>query len=91
MQTIKHPLAYVRDITGQRIHLGLFESVGDIRAEETQIVIAINRARCTEQTRKYLVTSRGTTLYTFRRTDQGWRMTGTVMVWWSTDETHLRF
>lgn len=86
----KH-LATVRDITGKIIHLGMFESVKDLRVESDLLVLAVNRARY-QATRDggYRITERGVTLYSFRRDERSdtWSLAGTVPVWWSTDEVH---
>jgi hypothetical protein len=91
MSDIKHPLAYVRDVTGKIIHLGMFESAGDIKVTDNVITLAVNRAQVKE-TRGFgwQVTKRGITLYSFRRDERTgvWALTGTVPVWWSTDELH---
>lgn len=84
-------LATVRDITGKIIHLGMFESVKDLRVEENLLVLAVNRARYkTVRGGGYQITERGVTLYSFRRDEPSdtWTLTGTVSVWWSTDELH---
>lgn len=89
--TTLKPLAYVRDVTGKHIHLGMFESCIGLRTHETSMVLGINRAKVRETGRRYYITKRGTTLYTFELTPQGWTLTDTLTVWWSTDELVDRF
>lgn len=83
-------LAIVRDMTGKVIRLGMFEEVSGIRQTPTMIVLGINRAKVTETRFEYRIKQRGTTLYTFALTDQGWELLDTMTVWWSSDEAHAK-
>lgn len=86
---MSNPLAYVRDTCGKIIHLGMFESVSGLRADQDTITLGINRAQSKPRRgMSWHVSKRGTTLYTFKRTDSGWILVDTFTVWWSTDETH---
>ena len=94
--TSLHPLAYVRDVVGKTIHLGMFESCMGLKHGEgpngqPRIVLGIARAKVTETSRTYRITKRGNTLYTFDLTQQGWALVDTMTVWWSSDELVDRF
>lgn len=87
------PLARVRDITGKRIQLGMFESVSGLLVTEDRVTLSIERAKVVETHGEYRIPQRGRTLYTFVPSDfnrSGWKLADTLTVWWSTDETHAR-
>lgn len=90
MSDIKHPIAFVRDTCGVLIHLGMFDSVRDIKVTESTITLGINSAKFKSTRNGYQVTHRGIILHVFRRDESTgvWSRSGTVPVWWSTDELH---
>lgn len=79
MNSLK-PLAEVRDITGEIIQLGMFESIRDYRREPGRVSIAINRAQVRELVGSYVVTQTGVTLYTFTLIEGKWHL-GTFTTW----------
>lgn len=84
-----NPLAFVRDTCGRVIRLDVFESVAGLRTTETTITLAVNRAKSKPRRgMAWQVTKRGTTLYTFTKSESGWDLTDTFTVWHDTDELH---
>lgn len=91
MSDIKNPLAFIRDVTGKIIHLGMFESVTGLKVTETEIVLGMSRAKVKpKRGYDWQVTERGSILYVFRRknTEQPWALVDTIAVWWSTEELY---
>lgn len=87
-----NPLAVIRDTCHRTIRLDMFEEVTGFRQEPDRIILAVGRAKSKPRRgMAWHVTQRGTTLYTFRRTETGWELADTVTVWWSTDELHEPF
>jgi predicted lipoprotein with Yx(FWY)xxD motif len=85
MSSLK-PLAYIRDVTGKHIHLGMFESCIGLKTEGTRMTLGIHRVKYTETRASYAITKRGMTLYVFDLTPQGWTLVDTITQWWSSEE-----
>ena len=89
MSTSTEHLATVRNITGKIIRLGMFEEVYGIAITQTRVTVGINRAKVRSANGGDTVYMRGKTVLTIDLTNSGWKVTQSVPVWWSTDETHV--
>lgn len=84
-------LAHVRDLTGKRIHLGMMETVKGVLETEDTLTLAIDRVWANDTRDEFHIKARGTTLYTWRRTDSNhWQMLEPMTVRWSIDEVFVK-
>lgn len=83
-------LAHVRDLTGRRIHLGQMETVIGVKETHDTLTLGVNRVWFTETSTELRIKKRGTTLHTWKLTDQGWVMGEPFTLCWSTDEVHTK-
>ena len=83
-------LARVRDLTGRRIHLGWLEGVKGYLETDDTLTLAIDRVWLTETRDELRIKARGTTLYTWKLTDQGWLQVEPFTVRWSIAEVFTK-